>query len=210
MLFDLFLSCLTANYNKCPGTCDYAIRLAQDKLYVYFKSSDGLRDWLNNFDFPAKAYCNSGEKWYCHRGFLRAWKNISDRLDTRIEDIIKRKKIRELIIVGYSHGAALSLFALEHFSFLYGNTVNVTAYGFGAPRVVFGILPKSVKKRLDKFIIIRNVPDIVTHVPPSFLMYRHVGHLIRIGESGRYGPFSAHAPYPYLFSLHELRRKNPD
>lgn len=208
MLYDLFYACLTANYNNCPGSCDYAIQIHRNTLYLFFKKSDGKEDWINNLDFPAKAYCPSGEKWYCHRGFLRAWTNIVERLDCRIRDIINRhENIRRLVIVGYSHGAALSVFALDHFSFLYGDTLEIQAYGFGAPRVVFGKLPPDVKERLKAFIVIRNIPDLVTHLPPSFLLYRHVGHMLKIGEAGKFGPVIAHTPNAYLDSLYELKQK---
>ena len=209
MLYDLFYACLTADYNRCPGSCDYAIQIRGSTLYLFFKKSDGAEDWLNNLDFPARAYCSSGEKWYCHRGFLRAWTNIVDRLDCRINDILNRhKKIKNLVIVGYSHGAALSVFALEHFSFIYGDTLKIQAYGFGAPRVVFGKLPAGVKKRLSAFVVIRNIPDIVTHLPPSFLFYRHTGHLIRLGDSLSFRPIKAHTPHAYLDSLGELKNSS--
>ena len=166
-------------------------------------------DWLNNLDFPARAFCSSGEKWYCHRGFLRAWTNIVERLDSRINSILNdHKKIKNLVITGYSHGAALAVFALEHFSFIYKDAQKIQAYGFGGPRVVFGKLPSGVKKRLSTFILIRNIPDIVTHLPPSFLFYRHTGRIIKLGSNLKFSPIQAHTPNAYLDSLCELKNSS--
>ena len=80
----------------------------------------------------------------------------------------------------------------------------VAGYGFGAPRVIFGALPPQVAKRWEGFTVIRNIDDIVTHLPPASLGYRHVGELLEIGEKGKYSPTDAHRAENILAELKKI------
>ena len=60
---------------------------------------------------------------------------------------------------------------------------------------------KKIKERWDNFTVIRNIDDIVTHVPPLLFGYYHVGNLLKIGESGKYTSIDAHRPDSYLNEL---------
>ena len=42
------------------------------------------------------------------------------------------------------------------------------------------------------YTVVRNLDDIVTHLPPAALGYSHVGTLLSIGERGRYSRIDAH------------------
>lgn len=199
-LTSLLKRCLAANYIHSSEGGDYAIEVDKNVLYVLFEWSDGKEDWRNNFDFPCEPYKDMNPKWYCHRGFLRVWKAIRDEVELKVaEEIKKNINIEKIICVGYSHGAALSVLATEDLTYIYGNIVN--GYGFGGPRVIWGIVPKEVKERLKYFVSIRNIPDLVTHVPPMILGYRNAGTLIKIGEKGKYSPIEAHFAEAYLFEL---------
>lgn len=98
------------------------------------------------------------------------------------------------------------MLATEDMQYLYGGSLNVKGYGFGAPRVVWGFLPKEIKERLSRFYTVRNIPDLVTHVPPALLGFRRGGELVRIGERGKYSPLNAHRASSYL---NELREGSP-
>lgn len=141
-------------------------------------------------------------RWYAHRRFLKVWKVIEDKLAAIIHD----KQINEIIIAGYSHGAALALLCHEYCMFNRTDIKNkIRGYGFGCPRVVFGFLRKSVKKRFTGFFVIRNKKDIVTHLPPALLLFRHVSNLITIG-SGEWNCIDAHRPENYIESLQKFQQ----
>ncbi|MBQ2293894.1 MAG: hypothetical protein II258_00815 [Spirochaetales bacterium] len=40
--------------------------------------------------------------------------------------------------------------------------------------------------------MVRNIEDVVTHLPPAALGYRHVGKMLEIGAKGRYSDVDAH------------------
>jgi len=200
----LFKKCLDAQYKSTPFSGNYAVTVERDTLYLLFEWSRGREDWKNNLNFPAKPYKNMGSLWFCHRGFLKVWRAMRDELEKDVRcKLATHPKIKYIVCVGYSHGGALALLATEDMEYLYGDTLDVLGFGFGAPRVVWGFLPKEVKYRLEGFSVIRNVPDLVTHLPPAVFGFRHVGEVIKVGKAGKYSPVKAHYPEAYLAELTE-------
>ncbi len=200
-LLRLFRRCLYADYIHTGRSADYAIHESGATLYLLFECSDGGEDWKSNLNFPARAYHNGGERWYAHRGFLSVWRSVRDEIEAKVATRVSRGGVREIICVGYSHGAALCGLACEDMEFLYGERLSVCGYGFGCPRFAFGPLPRAVQARFACFTVIRNIPDAVTHLPPALLGYHHVGQVLTIGQRGRYSPIDAHRPEAYLAEL---------
>lgn len=202
----LFKKCLGAEYIHTDKGGDYSLAVEGDTLYLLFEWSDGREDWISNFNFPAKPYKRMSEVWFCHRGFLQVWKAMRDEIEEKVANILNdHSEITKIVCVGYSHGGAIALFATEDMTYLYGEAYTVEGYGFGAPRVIWGHIPKAVKNRLQAFKVIRNIPDIVTHLPPFLFGFRHAGTLIKVGEKGKYSPIKAHYDSAYIDELNSLK-----
>lgn len=202
---ELLQKCLNANYVHTENAGDYAIEIVDKVMYLMFQWSNGIEDWKNNFNFPARSYKWGANKWYCHSGFHRVWRSIRDQLEPRVVvALINNTKVDTIVCVGFSHGAPLAGFATEDMEFIYGSCYKVLGYGFGCPRFTWGYLPKAVKERFKHFTPIRNIPDIVTHVPPAILGYGHGGKLMKIGSPKKYGLVDAHRPESYLEELRLL------
>lgn len=198
---DLLKRCLKAQYISTAKNGNYAIEVEGDTLYLLFQWSKGFWDWVHNFLFPAKPYKRMKCLWFCHRGFLKVWKAMRDEIEKRVAEILKEHpEITNIIVVGYSHGGAMALFATEDMTYLYGDKFNVSGYGFGAPRVLWGYVPKAVRERISAFVTVRNVPDIVTHLPPKVFGYRDI-NIKKIGEKGKYKPIKAHYSSAYIEEL---------
>ena len=181
-------------------TASYYTEKIEDTLYIYLECSNGKTDWKNNLDFPAKPYGDMKHRWYVHRGFLKVWKVIRDQIKETVQDV----SLKRIVIVGYSHGAALAVLCHEYCVFNRRDIKdNIFGYGFGCPRVVWGILKKSIKERFKNFTVIRNHNDIVTHVPPSVFLFRHVGKMLKIGKNKEWNPVDSHRPQNYTESLRE-------
>jgi len=196
-LSSLFLRCLNIEYTTLEGGASYAIESFRGSLYIYFEHSNGSTDWKNNLDFPAR--CNGS---FCyHRGFLKVWNSIKER----ILEHIKNPEFKEIHIIGYSHGAALAVLCYE---IAYRERADIRSslfgYGFGCPRVLWGFGRKRAKKIWSNFSVIRNINDIVTHLPFAFLGYYHIGKMLKIGKKGRYSGIDAHRPEYYLKELYGL------
>ncbi len=204
----LFLRCLNADYTHTPEGGDYALEIFPPLVYLLFEWSDGQEDWHNNLAFSAKKVnpeAPKDEQWYAHRGFLKVWNAMKDEVIQKITEATLRGQIHTITCVGYSHGAALSLLATEALSCRFGQHLSVEGYGFGCPRVVWGIQPDTLHRHLANFHTIRNIPDLVTHLPPVALGFRHV-NLTEIGEKGKYGPIEAHTSQAYIHELSQTQK----
>ena len=213
---DLFIRCLKANYTHTRKNGDYAVEVDGDTIYLLFEWSDGFWDWIHNFLFPAKPYKRMNQIWFCHRGFLKVWKAMRDDVERDVRNVFLQNQtydatpIKNIVCVGYSHGGALSLLATEDMAFLYGDRINVSGYGFGAPRVLWGIIPKTIKSRLKGFQVIRNIPDLVTHVPPALFGFSHGGEVVKIGKRGKYNMIKTHRPESYIAELELLEERTDE
>ena len=120
-----------------------------------------------------------------HRGFLNAWKEVKDIIIQKVT--AKRNdgsfKWRTVTIVGYSHGAALAGLCHECVWFWRPDLRKngLLGYGFESPRFYAGFkVRKELVKRWSTFTVIRNNNDIVTHCPPAFLHFTHVGKMKQV------------------------------
>lgn len=189
-LYRLFYECINIPYSAAGCCANYAIRRELDTLYIFFEKSNGHADWKSNFDFPARAYKRMGKTvWFAHQGFLAVWKQIEPMLAPEIAN----ESIRRICITGYSHGAAIAVLCHEYVWYNRPDLhETLEGYGFGCPRVFWGIPTAELKRRWANFTVIRNIDDIVTHVPPFVFGYSHVGNLLQIGKRGKYSPIDAH------------------
>lgn len=200
-LLSLFEECLSKKYTDLKNGASFAVDRRGDALYLWFEGSHGVLDWLNNLDFVSAPYRDMTPPWACHGGFLRVWESLKPLLRPQMTD----PTVRRVCTVGYSHGAAIATLCHEFLWFHRPDLRDaICGYGFGAPRVLYGCVPPAVAMRWNHFYIIRNLDDIVTHLPPRVSGYCHVGNLVSIGRMGRYSAVDAHRPESYRASLSEL------
>lgn len=200
-LRNMFLRCLDAEYITVEDSGSFAVEEEGERLYVFFEKSDGAEDWENNFDFLAaksrRECVRKCEIWYAHGGFLRVWQSILPY----VEGILLDLSVREIITVGYSHGAALALLCHEYIWYNRADIRDrISGYGFGCPRVIRGRVGRE-RERWQSFYRIKNYDDIVTHLPPSSFGFRHVGREINIGRAGLYSRIDAHRAENYIKEL---------
>ncbi len=201
MLKELFEECLGKDYKETGNGGSWAYDRRGDRLFLWFEKSSGIEDWVNNLQFAAVPYAEMDPPWECHAGFLKVWKSIKPHLEPLIFDMT----VKEITSVGYSHGAALAVLCHEYIWYrrrdlrdhLYG-------FGYGCPRVLFGCVPDDLATRWERFYVIRNIDDLVTHLPPRGMGFCHVGNLIEIGRAGAYSPIDAHRPESYLAELKRI------
>lgn len=203
---DMFEKCVNGKYRHVENSGDYFTERIGDTLYIYLECSNGKIDWLNNLDFPAKPYRRMGKIiWFAHRGFVRVWKSIEPYISGEIND----PTVRHIVTVGYSHGAALAVLCHEYVWYNRPDLRDsIEGYGFGCPRVFWGIRTQKLKQRWEHFTVIRNIDDIVTHVPPAIWGFSHVGNMVKIGERGRYTRIDAHRPENISAELKNLDAKS--
>ena len=115
-LFDRILDYSRSDqYIHTDNDGDYIIETRGYTIFIYFEQSDSWGDWMSNFDFPISAYKNSEKTWYVHRGFLRVWKSMKDKIEAEVSKIVQSRIIKEIICVGYSHGCSVPRHAVPRF-----------------------------------------------------------------------------------------------
>jgi hypothetical protein len=197
--YDLFQKTLRGPWKTAGHDTQYRIETTGSTLYLIFMGSRGISkgfsDWVANFDFwPwfVKPYKRMTKPWLAHRGFVKRWKACADVV---IADTLSHLADKELVILGYSHGAAIALLAHEWFAY---HGYEPRGYGFGSPRVLW--FPGGmIKRRLSEFFPVRNKGDIVTHVPFAPLGFMH-NQLVNIGKPRMIG-IRPHTPGEYSISL---------
>ncbi len=198
-LKELFSQTLRVPYTEVEETAaSYCFRKRGDTLFLFFEKSNGAADWKNNLDFPAKPYREMERTWFVHRGFLRVFRSLEEPLARAVTG----EGVAKIVISGYSHGAALALLCHEYCVYHRPDLEKtISGFGFGCPRVVWGYLPKEVGARFKNFTVVRNCRDVVTHLPPALLGYRHVGKLLHIGRGTPQGGVESHLAENYLDAL---------
>lgn len=195
-----FIACKKAKYTHVENAASFAVeREGLCRVKIYFEQSNGLVDWLNNLNFPARPYKRMKKAWFCHRGFLKVWKAAEPYLLADIHDL----RVKKFEVVGYSHGAAVALLCYEYIKFCRPDA-EVTGVGFGCPRVLWGFAPREVKERFKGFIVVRNGRDLITHLPPALFGFRHVGELLKIGNGESVGMIKDHFPEVYENNVPQL------
>lgn len=199
-LLQLFRRTLSVPYRETESAASYYFEQVGGELRLFFEKSNGAADWKNNLDFPAVAYREAEDRWFLHRGFLRVFRSLKEPLKAAICG----NGVEKVLISGYSHGAALALLAHEYCAFHRPDLAGaIRGFGFGCPRVVWGPLPARVKARFAHFTVVRNCRDLITHLPPALLFYRHVGAVLHVGRGEAWGPIDSHRPECYERALSE-------
>ncbi len=202
-LYTLFEACLTAEYQEVEEDASFAVKRENHAVTVYFEKSNGIEDWKNNFAFSARPYRDMRDTWRCHRGFMKVFRALLPYLSPIFLD----ESVTSFCLVGYSHGAALALLAHEYIAFhrpaLRGH---IKGYGFGCPRVIAGHVSPTLKERLEGFTVIKNLDDLVTHLPPRLFGYTHVSRPLTVGERGNYSMIDAHRPENYQRELRKYKK----
>jgi len=174
-LLELYEKTLKGPWKQTGDGTHYKLIGDEHILCLCFQKSE-KEDWKYNLRFWTKPYKNLLTSWYAHSGFVTAWKLAKDQI---ITDVNANLGNRKLIIMGYSHGASLSVLAHEYFWFY---NMNPLTFCFAPARVIwmpFG----SIKKRFKNLYVIKNRGDIVTHLAPNLFGYFHVGKKKVYGKS---------------------------
>lgn len=168
-------------------------------IQISFQQSSGKFDWFINFlwypMFRIKPYKNMQTIYKTHMGFTKSYKSVRDEIFAKIEEICKNNEVNDIEVFGWSYGGAMTQLCVEDLTYhfvenqehkeWFGNkTPLVTGLTIGAPRVFFKINKKSwetIQKRLTRLIMVANVNDVVTHVPPTFTGAKHIIPLWGVG-----------------------------
>ena len=163
----------------------YRITETDDLITIDFQGSCSGLDWLQNFSFWKKPYKNMPKVFFVHAGFLKKYKAVRDV----IHGVCRKSPGKDVMIRGYSQGAALAQLCYEDIWFNFPASM-AKGIGFGTPRV-FGIWNfRALNDRLEKFLRVENGNDIVCHLPPWLFLYKHYGTKKHVGSKRHWWKYS--------------------
>lgn len=148
-----------------------------DYVVIFFRGTepDQRKDIHSDIAFSKEDSETIGE---VHHGF-------KDALDLVYSDIVKfyetKKEGRTLFITGHSLGGALATLCASRLR-------AGILYTFGSPRVGGRHFAKYMDSDFNDITYYRfvNNADIVPHVPPAFIGFRHCGTLHQINKEGKF------------------------
>lgn len=169
---------------------DMASWVENNTLYFSFQHTNSKIDWALNLSTWVQPYSNMTVKFFVHSGFLKAYKSIRNKVfdDIYTSYAESNQEIKKVVIAGYSLGGALAKLCYEDFFWRienidsYKNT-ELEGYAIGAPNV-FSVIKnkKEIKRRFKGFYSVANGNDIVTMVPPWWLLFFRDTVDIKIGK----------------------------
>jgi len=146
--------------------------IQENTLFLFFQGSTSPLDWKQNFKAYQVPYRDMPHNFTVHEGFLLKWKAIKDTVLSYITD-----DIQNIVISGYSQGAAIATIAHEYIWYNYSRSLKT--YTFGSPRVFDFRVPQ---ERFKNLLRVTHANDIVTKMPFAWMFYTHVGEHRHVGK----------------------------
>jgi triacylglycerol lipase len=146
-------------------------------------------DLLADLDTIPKRH---GKGWV-HEGFRREARKILDQ----VLDWAAKNKGKDIYVTGHSLGAAMALYITQELEFAGYQPKKLLS--FGQPRLGNADYVTDIKTEHYRFV---NCNDMVTHVPPAALLFKHHGNLCYINFYGNIRPLSRYQRFKDSMRAH--------
>lgn len=172
-----------ANYFDI-GTIEGLYGQIDDYLFITFRGSDSLWDWVKNFIFFKKIipYKGTNPKIRVHTGFLNNYKSVRDF----VHKIVKESSLKKVVIFGHSMGGAVSTLAALDIQYNFKD-VEVGCIVIGCPKLGNDAFKKSFERRLPDYKRVDYGSDIVPQVPPKCFGFAELEKFHHIGPERKKG-----------------------
>jgi len=197
-LLSEFKACIGGEWKTCGKDVQYRIdRVGPNQAYLSFQGTCSKVDLgvdLKVFCNPFKEKLKDKYGNVLHHGFQEGFESAFEIIHQELITM----GIQYVDIRGYSLGAAYAtLFAL----YLPKVNIETEAIVFGCPRI-FWLPSKELKIEAKKRILrIENYDDIICHLPPCILGFKHIGHVYKIGMAEGFYDFNNHLAQRYITEL---------
>eukprot|EP01039_Chlorochromonas_danica_P005439 gene5439-5987_t len=137
---------------------------SQKMIYIAFRGTTSLIDWLNDFDTILVPYppCQGCE---VHQGFYLAEQDVFPIVLCQVRSLLREHSDYDVMVTGHSLGAALAtLTALDLIQSKLPNTL-VRLMTFGSPRVGSLSFAQYASSIIENRVRVTFHRDVVPHVP---------------------------------------------
>jgi hypothetical protein len=163
---------------------DYYLAIEDDRLYCIFQSSHDKQDWIDDITFfPKKFNIYPNAYIFVHEGVAKQYLSMRNEF----LDLAYNKKIKEILISGYSLGGGLAQLACEDAMWHFKNEKKIMSISYEGLRVFYP--NKQVKELLkNNQILIKTFWDPVVHLPFKLMGFKDYGKIEWIGKLYRILP----------------------
>ncbi|XP_051912743.1 uncharacterized protein LOC127595089 [Hippocampus zosterae] len=149
------------------------------RLFLLFRGTEpeSVINWIEDLTFEMVAYPHC-EGCRVHAGFFASFKALRGQYFDRVQQAVSAGK--EVVVGGRSMGAALAVFAVLDLARTFPEHVRVS-YNMGCPRLGNQQFADWASKQLQIYRLV-HWNDIVPHLPPRTLNYRHISREVFYDE----------------------------
>lgn len=143
---------------------------AHGAIIVAFRGSSDAKNWIDDFDATHVSYprCSGCS---IHKGFYQGYSTVSPNVKAQITTVVSKYRNAPIYITGHSLGGALAVVAALDIHSTFGNVEKL--YTYGQPRVGNAAFANYAASQISDSFRVIHYADIVPHVPPSAMDYRH-------------------------------------
>ena len=203
-------------FNKDKKTMTFSkIYFNEEKstVVVAFRGTmkTSVRDWMNNLKIrKVKLSLNGKQLGKVHKGFLSTYLHDRKKIVSKVKQLIKEGKVKNLIFTGHSKGGATATLAALDFatSAIKKDGIQSKLITFGQPRTGNSDFAKKVDNFVPEYARVLSFFgnkkfDAVPIVPPKQLGYRHAGIDIQV-KCGNKDRIKCHEITSYRLSISKL------
>lgn len=145
---------------------------SQNSIYVAFRGSTSIQDWLNNLDDLFESYpkCDGCR---VHKGFYDAQKSVISTIVTYVSTLKKEKPSYTVVVTGHSLGAAMA--TLTTVDLMEAGLTPIRTFHFGSPRVGNTDFAEWFSGKVGDRNRNTHYKDMVPHVPMHERYTHHSG-----------------------------------
>lgn len=179
------------------------------EIYVSFRGTKSFVNWIYNLysskePVPWRHGSQTTRVPKVHQGFLMAYNSVKKKVSSRIRTLILAHPTYSIRVVGHSLGGALATLCAMELNESLDFSTKVRLVTFGAPRVGNDAFINLVRIHFPEprdRIRVTNGQDVVPHLPPFLMGYRHAPQEIYTPPGAKDGtvsfacdPFSGEDP----------------
>ena len=140
-----------------------------------FRGTNQGKDWIANLD------ARKNDTGTCHNGFHRHYRKFDPKMTKLMKFFTDQYGSKPVCFTGHSLGGAVAVLAALDFMPV---GYSITAYTFGAPRVLSLKGAMGYPKDVD-VVRFRNNNDHVPRLPKAWMGFKHTGKEFYIDSNGR-------------------------
>jgi len=135
---------------------------SQQTIYVSFRGSESIKNWLDNLDAILTDYPNCGN-CEVHRGFYEAEQDSINNVVQQVKSLKNQFPSYSVIVTGHSLGAALA--TLTALDLVHQGVSSVRMFNFGSPRIGNDEFAAYTSSLLGDRSRVTHHKDMVVHSP---------------------------------------------